>query len=374
MEPIIQERRYTNFEDVATPASDERGSDEASVAWKGWAGARVKSVPCPLHRAHMRCLLRVTPRRAKLSLKESERELKRMKEELRTSNALGKLGVAPELEQGEVDGRWHRLAMVIEEYDLDLGRFIIQPKTVSDEEWRHISKLVINLLFKIARVGIFHGDIKPENIVLKRDRASGAMEAKLIDFDPKYMSTIAKDHRLLEDELEGNISQLCALYAVSMMAILHYHFKDGHTQQPVMLKRMNGALKLFTLFLPRGMDLAESKFGKVLVRHIRHYKLMVPEHPEPPPAGERERLLSIFWQQLREMGVEVQEEASDTPTFEGKANFFADNRSKLSMREPVPPLSKDLKQEVEKLTAHAERKHRDELEKRRAAKAAAALQ
>jgi len=297
-----------------------------------------------------------------------------MKEELRTSNALGKLGVAPELEQGEVDGRWHRLAMVIEEYDLDLGRFIIQPKTVSDEEWRHISKLVINLLFKIARVGIFHGDIKPENIVLKRDRASGAMEAKLIDFDPKYMSTIAKDHRLLEDELEGNISQLCALYAVSMMAILHYHFKDGHTQQPVMLKRMNGALKLFTLFLPRGMDLAESKFGKVLVRHIRHYKLMVPEHPEPPPAGERERLLSIFWQQLREMGVEVQEEASDTPTFEGKANFFADNRSKLSMREPVPPLSKDLKQEVEKLTAHAERKHRDELEKRRAAKAAAALQ
>jgi serine/threonine protein kinase len=168
-----------------------------------------------------------------------------MKEELRLSNALGRLGVAPELEQGEVYHRSHQLAMVMEKYDLDLGKFIARNVSVSDEDWRSIAKLVINLLFKMARLGVFHGDIKPENIVLKVDAASGKIEARLIDFDPKYMSTFSKDARLLEDDLDDNVPQLCALYAVSMMAILHYHFQDRRTRQPELLQRMDDALRLF---------------------------------------------------------------------------------------------------------------------------------
>jgi len=366
-EPIIQERLFTNFEDVGTTPETERESERGSVAWKGWAGARVKPVACPLHEAHRRCLLRVTPRRSRLSPKASARELKRMKEELRISDALGRLGVAPELEQGEVYHHSHQLAMVMEKYDLDLGKFIARKDSVSDKDWRSIAKLVINLLFKVARLGVFHGDIKPENIVLKVDAASGKIEARLIDFDPKYMSTFSKDARLLEDDLEGNISQLCALYAVSMMAILHYHFQERRTRQPELLQRMDDALRLFSLYLPTKMDLGDSKFGRVLVRHLRHYRLMVPDHPARPASGDRDLMLARFWEELETMGVEVQERPSDAPTFQGKSAFFTDSSNRIEeMQDVAPALSENIKKDMRDLILEEEEKHKKEMERRRA--------
>ena len=368
-EPIIQERLFTNFEDVGTMSERERDSEPASVAWKGWAGARVKPVPCPLHEAHRRCLLRVTPRRSRLSPQESARELHRMKEELRLSNALGRLGVAPELEQGGVCLRSHQLAMVMEKYDLDLGKFIARNVSVSDEDWRSIAKLVINLLFKMARLGVFHGDIKPENIVLKVDTASGKIEARLIDFDPKYMSTFSKDVRLLEDDLDDNVPQLCALYAVSMMAILHYHFQERRTRQPELLQRMDDALRLFSLYLPTTMDISDSKFGRVLVRHLRHYRLMVPAHPARPASGDRDRMLTRFWEELETMGVDVQEKPSDVPTFQGKPTFFVASLNKIEkMPDVAPALSEEMKKDVHSLVLEEEAKHKKEMEKRKAAR------
>jgi serine/threonine protein kinase len=273
------------------------------------------------------------------------------------------------LEQGEVYHRSHQLAMVMEKYDLDLGKFITRNVSVSDEVWRSIAKLVINLLFKMARLGIFHGDIKPGNIVLKVDAPSGKIEARLIDFDPKYMSTFSKDARLLEDNLDGNASQLCALYAVSMMSILHYHFQERRTRQPELLQRMDDALRLFSLYFPTKMDISDSKFGRVLVRHLRHYRLMMPAHPARPASGDRDRMLARFWEDLETMGVEVQEKPSDVPTFKGDPAFFVASPNRIEkMQDVVPALSEEMKKDVHSLVLEEEAKHKKDMEKRKAAK------
>ena len=355
--PEIRNRSRSAFSDPydvrSTPKRERIEEDERFH--KGWSGALRERVRCPLHHA-VGCLLRVTPPIITRSEETSKREIKRLQEELETSYALGMEDVAPLTEQGEVFSKTHQLATVVERYPADLAQLIAHDPRLSDATLAMIVSQLTDLILRLARKGIFHGDIKPQNIVVFMNDSTGEVKTRLIDFDPKYMSTFDKDRRLLEDDLGGNLSQLCALYAVSMIALLHYHFKQGKTERHEYLFKLTGAvMPYFTLYLPLNpwQDLQDYKFGRVLVRHLWHYALVSPRKSSRPKVGDKEERLELFWQALQRKSVKLQASPSDTPTFDGSAVALRPpNVRDAPMR--VPDLHPKLKDLVRRLTLEKE--------------------
>lgn len=346
---------YSDPYDVRSTPKHERIAEEAERVHKGWSGALRERVRCPLHHT-VECLLRVTPPIVTRSKETSKREIKRLQEELKISYALGMDGVAPLTEQGEVFRKTHQLATVIEKYPVDLAQLITNDKHLSGAAWAEIVQQLTFLILRLAREGIFHGDIKPQNIVVNVDDATGEIKTRLIDFDPKYMSTFDKDRTLLEDDLNGNLSQLCALYAVSMIALLHYHFKQGKTKRHKYLFELTGAvLPEFALYLPLKpqQDLQDYKFGRILVRHLWHYYLVSPHKSSRPKVGDKEERLELFWQALQRKGIKVQASPSDTPTFEGSAANLRPPNVRDAPRK-IPELHSKLKDMVNRLTSEKE--------------------
>jgi serine/threonine protein kinase len=273
------------------------------------------------------------------------------------TNLLSQVEVAPRIEQGEVLGKTHQLAMVIEEYGVDLGKFIADGVDVSEQVWLDVSNQIMHLILRVARRGIFHGDIKPGNIVIRSK--NGKLSVRFIDFDPKYMSTFEKDENLLF-ELGGERTQLCALYAVSMLALLHIHF--GRMSQIYLYKHTRMFLGLFTMFLPETMGMHESKFGRVLVRHLKHYKLCPSTKPSSEPhhhADERGSLLVGFWELLKRKGVRTQGSHRDVPIYDGKRQFIITEHAR--MVSPPPHLSSLMRTLVTTITTTEEARHREHM-------------
>lgn len=355
--PEIRNRSRSAFSDPYDVRSTPKRIriEEDDRFHKGWSGALRERVRCPLHHA-VGCLLRVTPPIITRSEETSKRETKRLQEELETSYALGMEYIAPLTEQGEVFNKTRQLATVIERYPADLAQLIAHDPHLSDATLAMIVSQLTDLILRLARKGIFHGDIKPQNIVVNVDHTTGKVKTRLIDFDPKYMSTFDKDRQLLADDLHGNLSQLCALYAVGMIALLHYHFKQGKTKRHEYLFKLTGAvMAYFTLYLPLNpwQDLQDYKFGRVLVRHLWHYALVSPRKSSRPKVGDKEERLELFWQALQRKGVKMQASPSDTPTFDGSAVQLRPPNIRDAPRR-VPELHPKLKELVRKLTSEKE--------------------
>ncbi len=355
----------SDFYDTRTTEKRKRKNESSSIYEKGWSGARTPEVPCPIIK-NKKCILRVTPHSRIQSPKSSERLIRHLEEELQMSNTLSLLNIGPSLEQGEVFSNTHQLATIVEKYDTDLKQFMHSTRS---ENWLSIANLSIELIFKTARAGIFHGDIKPENIVLSKNRDSGEIKVRLIDFDIKYMSTFSKDEDILRDYFENNHSQLCSLYAVSMVALLFYHFykvKVGETDHEL-TNYFFEFLKNFALFIPpQNMKMEESKFGKVLVRHLRHYHLM--DKQITKKHIHRNGLLNFFWSQLvKQCGVTRQENAKHVPTLSGLSEHFTiDKRNIFSpeITSKIPPLSSEFKRRVKLITTDEENKRLEEIEEK----------
>lgn len=329
----------TDFEDIRTTPRVERRSETPGRGAKGWAGAAIRPVSCPLHRAH-ECLLRVSPSRRNVSAAEGQRLSDRHREELEALQVLGvPPPLTPRLEQGQLLPETHQLAMVIEKFGDHLGHFLRRPWP--PEIHAALAALLMELIVGTASRGIFHGDIKPENIVVDAPREGHGLRARLIDFDPKYTSVVGKDGDLLA-EFQGNGDQLSALYAVSMAELLYQHLRKRgfHPLAEAIAKAMRG----FALFLPADLDMEESKFGRVLVRHVRHYKLLT-KHPPQTRRGDRSRLLLFFWAALRRRNITVQPNPTDVPSFQGVPFRLRSYRPK-----PPPPLAPDLLELARRLT------------------------
>jgi DNA-binding cell septation regulator SpoVG len=96
---------------------------------------------------------------------------------------------------------------------------------------------------------------------------------------------------------------------------------------------------------------------------------MVPAHAAHPASGDRDRMLTRFWEDLETMGVEVQEKPSDVPTFQGNATFFVASPNRIEkMQDVAPALSEEMKKDVRSLVLEEEAKHKKEMEKREVAK------
>jgi serine/threonine protein kinase len=335
---VVQDDASTDFEDIRTTPKHRRSHDMETpqhLSRKGWPPTIIQDVACPRHPSDP-CILRVSTTKNGMSTQASEKQRQRGLKELGITYTLSKLDppITPRLEEGQISqASPYQLSMVLEKYGIDLRLFI---RRGHNTDWGRLVFNIWNLIMRVARRGIFHGDIKPSNIVVKIDPANGLPEARLIDFDPKFMSTFEDDKTILESNLGGNESQLSALYAASMMMLLLGHFRDIHHNE--LVENTIAALKKFEFFIPAGMDILDSKFGRVLVRHLRHYKL-----GKSVPTDSRNDVLKRFWNVLRDM-IKIQKHPTARPTYNGHGRYF--QTSWITSFQTPPSLSRST---IEKL-------------------------
>jgi hypothetical protein len=141
-----------------------------------------------------------------------------------------------------------------------------------------------------------------------------------------------------------------------MVALLFYHIwkVNNEGMRHGLALQFRNVLPKFALFIPPpNMDIKESKFGKVLVRHIRHYKLL-------DNRNHRNQLLDLFWHELvKELLVTSQGDAQSDPTFDGSEKHFKIDKHKmflLKSTEEIPPLSVEFKTYIKQITINEENK------------------
>ena len=335
----------TDFEDLRTTPERERASSSAAAAHdraprKLWSRTQLRRLPCPLDGLRQ-CFLRVTPPRR--HLRHPDAELRRHDEELRLSFALGRHALAPLLEQGEVFRDTAQLAFVQHELGTDLHRFarlLDRPDAVLQALARRLADEAVAL----ANAGVFHGDVKPENVLVFEE--AGRLGVKFIDFDPKYVSTHEKDRRLRERLATD--SQLAALYAVGTLGLLLLHLKTlGHTNRNYagLYRYVKNEIGQFHIYVPGTHDL-QSKYFRLLVRNLRHYKLLqLRTGLDPSASGSRAHFLKAFWDTLVRAGLKTQRREA-APSYRGEA--FAPRW--LAHDEAPPPLQSTLREMARAMT------------------------
>jgi len=334
----------TDFEDIRTTPERERASSSAAAhdraPRKLWSRTQLRRLPCPLDGLRQ-CFLRVTPPRR--DLRHPDAELRRHDEELRLSYALGQRALAPLLEQGEVFRDTAQLAFVQRELGTDLhhfARLLDRPDAVLQALARGLADEAVAL----ANAGVFHGDAKPENVLVFEE--AGRLGVRFIDFDPKYLSTPEKDRRL-RARLATD-SQLAALYAVGTLGLLLLHLKTlglRNRNYAGLYHHVKKEIDQFRVYVPGTHDL-QSKYFRLLVRNLRHYKLLqLRTGLDPIARGSRAHLLKAFWDTLVLAGLKTQRREAE-PSYRGEP--FAPRW--LAHDEAPPPLQPSLREMARAMT------------------------
>ena len=246
-----------------------------------------------------------------------------MSEELVLTFQCSKLKIAPVLWQGEVlyARGFHQLAMVQEIFGEDLADFLSRQA----QEGRGgvvdaIAGKIEHLVLAMADRGLFHADIKPKNIVVHVSSTTREVHVRLIDFEPKFMSAHWKDVGSLETPTRAHLT---ALYGVSMFALLYMHFNSAYRSLKSSDRRTASAyarlrdcmfesMRKYRLDLPTHLEVDKSKYAKIVVRHLQHYKLLTDR--------KRQTVMNSFLSFLREtIEVPRQTTPNNPPTFNQSA-------------------------------------------------------
>ena len=321
-----------------------------------WQGNNHVHATCP-GPGFSPCLLRVSPPHAAVG--DWRKLRRRYSEELSYTHALGAKQIAPKLYQGEILDETLQLAMVLQDFGEDLGRFLSNNKNDGAAGAR-VGELVVELIRHTASFGLFHADIKQGNIVVDGSDEEGGPFVRLIDFDPRYMSKIEKDGAL---EARWGREGVAALYAVCMTGLLFLHLKtkfllrdgqlgDVYPSYDGMMGVLQRALRDSALKLRLMIHVYEPeiqardcKFFRILARQLHHYHLTdvyqwsrrVQERELTVPTGEK--LLRYFEAIL--IGKLLVKESGDgtPPVFHGREVVC----SVLDVSSPPPRLSQELR-------------------------------
>ena len=247
-----------------------------------WQGNRHQPMACPGPPGRP-CLLRVSPPHALVA--DEPKLARRYQEELLYTSALGDENIAPKLYQGEVLEATMQLAMVLERFDEDLDQYLSRNQD-DTKAGRLVGEQIVELVRHIANFKLFHADLKPKNIVVSSSQQH--LSLRLIDFDPKYMSKASKDEALVRAH---GPEQTAALYAVSMIALLHLHLSHQFLNRSGVLSELPAAYKSLLVVLRGALETSElplhaalhvhepeiqaldCKFYRILARQLHHYHL-----------------------------------------------------------------------------------------------------
>lgn len=235
-------------------------------------------------------------------------------QEARVSQRMHSIGVAPAVFDADV-GRRGALASTSAWHGQDLhsvvstGRLLGRRLPAND-----VLNFVADLRRKVARcadAGVAHLDFKPANVVLLR-RHQGHLDARLIDWDPRFLATVRGDAALLKSlkavvlGAELACDALRCAYTVVMWGLMTLHLRDdlrrrgarGELQQ--FLSAFQTTLRQCSL--PDAVVDAVLRSGGALVSGVRHYARSY---------LHLESALEVF-QELRRLGLRSSESAAGT--------------------------------------------------------------
>lgn len=239
-----------------------------------------------------------------VSIPNKAEKLERLRSELGWASALGRKGIGPRVLSAGIHPERVALILVMERFGRSLSEYLREIGQVRADLARVIATQVAELICRSAALGLFLADIKPGNILVNEAGQEDEPLALLIDFDPKFCSSRAKDAFLVQ---HFKAREIAGIYAISMLYILflHLNLDKPHLSvsrcRPYFDRVLRGFFATSAVPLSRLLMLIEEMLkdtddsfshGPALFRQIawavRHYNLFGRDHRE---TGDRKSVV-----------------------------------------------------------------------------------
>lgn len=137
----------------------------------------------------------------KVAYPKSEKDclnyLERMKQEILISHMMSDIGIGPKVFETAIDKNNKIGYIVMEKYEGTLPDLIFQND--ENEEVIDFAKQIKPLLTKMHGQGIIHGNLRPKNILFKRNKDQDKIKLAISDFGQAFFSN---DRRLIQADFD----------------------------------------------------------------------------------------------------------------------------------------------------------------------------